>query len=137
MIKDAVEKKYGGRKPIMISECGSAYRTNGDINETDSEWAAKYLKQIYTFIPMVYPQVKLIAYFNAKMNYEVNYYNLDGDSELQNSYNDVTESPWFIQNNNTNSAGQFFKKGRQYNNDERRYNTVRISTYIRIGLGKC
>ncbi len=43
MIKDAVEK-YGGRKPIMISECGSAYRTNGDINETDSEWAAKYLK---------------------------------------------------------------------------------------------
>ena len=109
MIKDAVEK-YGGRKPIMISECGSAYRTNGDINETDSEWAAKYLKQIYTFIPMVYPQVKLIAYFNAKMNYEVNYYNLDGDSELQNAYNDVTESPWFIQNNNTNSAGQFFKK---------------------------
>ena len=59
---------------------------------------------------MVYPQVKLIAYFNAKMNYEVNYYNLDGDSELQNAYNDVTESPWFIQNNNTNSAGQFFKK---------------------------
>lgn len=109
MIKDAVEK-YGGRKPIMISECGSAYRTNGDINETDSEWAAKYLKQIYTFIPMVYPQVKLIAYFNAKMNYEVNYYNLDGDSELQNAYNDVTESPWFIQNNNTNSAGQFLKK---------------------------
>lgn len=71
------------------------------------------------------------------MNYEVNYYNLDGDSELQNAYNDVTESPWFIQNNNTNSAGQFFKKGGQYNNDERRYNTVRISAHIRIGLGKC
>ena len=43
MIKDAVEK-YGGRKPIMISECGSAYRTNGDINETDSEWADKIFK---------------------------------------------------------------------------------------------
>ena len=53
----------------------------------------KIFKTIYTFIPMVYPQVKLIAYFNAKMNYEVNYYNLDGDSELQNAYNDVTESP--------------------------------------------
>lgn len=109
MVKDTVEK-YGNRKPIMISECGSAYRTNGDINETDSEWAAKYLKQIYTFIPMVYPQVKLIAYFNAKMNYEINYYNLDGNSELQNAYNDVTDSPWFIQNKNTNSAEQFFKK---------------------------
>lgn len=109
MVKDTVEK-YGNRKPIMISECGSAYRTNGDINETDSEWAAKYLKQIYTFIPMVYPPVKLIAYFNAKMDYEVNYYNLDGNSELQSAYNDVTDSPWFIQNKNTNSAEQFFKK---------------------------
>lgn len=109
MVKDTVEK-YGNRKPIMISECGSAYRTNGDINETDSEWAAKYLKQIYTFIPMVYPQVKLIAYFNAKMDYEVNYYNLDGNSELQSAYNEVTDSPWFIQNKNTNSAEQFFKK---------------------------
>lgn len=109
MIKDAVER-YGDRKPIMISECGSAYRTNGDINEIDSEWASKYLKQIYTFIPMVYPQVKLIAYFNAKMDYEVNYYNLDGDNELQNTYNAITNSPWFIQGKNIDSAKQFFKK---------------------------
>ena len=42
-------KNTAVRKPIMISECGSAYRTNGDINETDSEWAAKYLKQIYVY----------------------------------------------------------------------------------------
>lgn len=109
MVKDAVET-YGDRKPIMISECGSGYITKGSINQTDGAWAADYLKQIYSFIPMVYPQVKMIAYFNVKMTNETYYYNLDGSSDLQAAYNDVIKSPWFIQGENTNSAEAFFKK---------------------------
>lgn len=109
MIKDIADK-YGDRKPIMISECGSAYRTNGEVSETDEEWAAYYLKQMYSFIPIVYPQVKLIAYFNKRMDNETSYYDLEGSSKLKSAYNEAIQSPWFIKGSCENSAEAFFKK---------------------------
>lgn len=109
MVQDIVNA-YGDRKPIMISECGSAYQTTGSVNETHEQWAANYAEQIYSFIPMVYPQVKLIAYFNKKIPHEVNYYDLHGSSVLAAAYNKVTKSPWLIQKSNQNSAQTFFKK---------------------------
>ncbi len=108
MIEDIV-KSYGDRKPIMISECGSAYKVAGSVNETDTSWAVEHLKQIYAFIPMVYPQVKLIAYFNENLG-EVNSYDLDGSSTLKSAYNSITASDWFIHGKCTNSAQSFFKK---------------------------
>ncbi len=95
MIKDIVDA-YGDRKPIMFAECGSAYRTNGSINEDHHEWGAKYLRDMYALVPMVYPQVKLMAYFNKNMCYENNYYDLDGSYALSGEYNDITEADWFI-----------------------------------------
>jgi hypothetical protein len=109
MVQEAIEK-YGDRKPIMISECGSGYITKGNINQTDDEWAAYYLKQMYSFIPMVYPQVKMIAYFNRKMTNEINYYDLNGSTALQSAYNNAVKSSWFIQKKSTNSAETFFEK---------------------------
>ncbi|MCD8181709.1 MAG: S-layer homology domain-containing protein [Firmicutes bacterium] len=108
MIRDVVST-YGGRKPIMISECGSAYNVAGSVNETDDTWAAEHLKQIYSYIPMVYPQVKLIAYFNANLG-EVNSYDLDGSAELKAAYESAVQSDWFIQGSCQNSAEVFFKK---------------------------
>lgn len=109
MIKDFVEK-YGGKKPIIISECGSAYYTQGEIYEEHHTWAAARLKEIYSYIPMVYPQVKLMAYFNKKISYEYNWYDLNSSPELQSAYDSVTLSPWFIQKSSKNSAAVFFKK---------------------------
>ncbi len=110
LIVENIVKTYGDRKPIMISECGSAYYTGGEVNDTDGAWAANYMNQIYAFIPMVYPQVKLIAYFNKHMSNEVQYYDLDGSSELKTAYASAVKSPWFIQNDNNSKAETFFKK---------------------------
>lgn len=109
MVKDIIDT-YGGRKPIMISECGSAYQTLGGINETHGDWAAEHVKEMYTYLPMVYPQVKLIAYFNKNIAHEKNHYDLTGSAELQNAYNEVTSSPWLIHGAASNSAGTFFEK---------------------------
>lgn len=125
MVKDIIDT-YGDRKPIMISECGSAYQTTGSVNDVDGAWAAEHVKDIYTYLPMVYPQVKLIAYFNKKIDHEKNYYNLTGSSELQKAYSEAAASPWFIHGADTNSAQTFFEKAGDTISTE---GSVTLSTY--------
>ena len=128
MIKDLADT-YGDRKPIMVSECGSSYRSQGEINETHHEWGAERLTQIFSFIPMVYPQVKLMAYFNKRMGSEANLYNFAGSPALEASYKAVTSKPWFIQNSTDNSAESYFEKlGSTLNTD----GSVRLSSYPHI-----
>ncbi len=103
LISDVVER-YGDRKPIMLAECGSAYYTRGEINSYHTDWAVTSLKRMYSMIPIVYPQVKLIAYFNKNISYENNYYDLEGCFELKNAYNEATKAPWFIQNSYQNKV---------------------------------
>lgn len=102
LIRDVVER-YGDRKPIMLAECGSAYYTAGEINAYSADWAVTSLKRMYSMIPIVYPQVKLIAYFNKNMP-ENNYYDLEGCSELKAAYNEAIQYPWFIQNSYDNKT---------------------------------
>lgn len=108
MIKDFVEK-YSGRKPVIISECGSAYYTGGEMNTYHHEWAAQKLKEIYINIPLAYPEVKLIAYFNKNMPNEANYYDLTGSELLQNTYDSIN-SPVFLKNRFSGKAERFYKK---------------------------
>lgn len=108
MIRDIVNL-YGDRKPIMLAECGSAYYTKGEINEYSTDWAVTSLKRMYSMIPIVYPQVKLIAYFNKNMPDELNYYDLNGCSELNAAYSEITKSPWFIQNSAASKAEKAYK----------------------------
>lgn len=108
LIRDVVER-YGGRKPIMLAECGSAYYTGGKINEYSTDWAVTSLKRMYSMIPIVYPQVKLIAYFNKNMP-ENNYYDLEGCSELKAAYNEAIQYPWFIQNSFNGTVDKAYKE---------------------------
>lgn len=73
----------------MLSECGVSHtvRTLG-VNSTD--WAKTNLRQMYQYVPMVYPQVKLISYFNVEIPNETNDYALKTNSDLYNTYNETT-----------------------------------------------
>ena len=109
LIKEVVDL-YGDRKPIMLAECGSAYYTRGEINEYSADWAVTSLRRMYSMIPIVYPQVKLIAYFNQNIAHEINYYDLEGCSELKYAYQNVTTEPWFIQKSANNKADIAFEE---------------------------
>lgn len=113
MIKDFVEK-YGDRKPIMISECGGAYYTGGEINQNHIDWGAEKIREIYSYIPMVYPQVKLMAYFNKKMSSETNWYDLDSAYQMAEAYSDMNSQGWFVKGDNTKSADVFFEEVEEY-----------------------
>ncbi|MBQ2615179.1 MAG: hypothetical protein IJD97_01810 [Clostridia bacterium] len=96
VVKEAVEK-FGDRKPIMLSECGSAHKTVS-MGRDNTDWAVNNLKRMYWFVPMVYPQVKLIAYFNTYVAPETNDYALSHNSAMQSAYQSLIGAPHFIRN---------------------------------------
>ncbi len=96
MLEHFVET-YGDRKPIMISESGASHtiRTLDDRDET--EWANEHLRMLYNYVPMVYPQVKLIAHFDKIMHYEHSDYALQTNEDVNKCYASLTEGGMFIQ----------------------------------------
>lgn len=89
-IKDIVDA-FGNRKPIMISECGFAYGRDG-VQTTAR--ALKKCREFYSYVNMVYPQVKGILYFNHNMEKD---YALSSNSELRAVYNEMIRSNIAIQ----------------------------------------
>lgn len=91
----AIISKYGDRKPVMISESGAAHTTR-TVGDTDISWAKRHLDMLYSFLPMVYPQVKLINHFDLVMPNEANDYALSDCPELLAEYLRVTDKPEYI-----------------------------------------
>ncbi|MBQ4353621.1 MAG: hypothetical protein IJC71_01870 [Clostridia bacterium] len=85
---------YGDRKPIMITESGVSHSI---VKETDNakvdlgSFAAKQMEIFYTYVNMVYPQVKCIMYFDTNFG-EANEYDfsLSGSPDLEALYNNLT-----------------------------------------------
>lgn len=103
-----VADKYGSRKPLMLSESGTSHYVR-TMNSDQTAWAQNKLRQIYTYIPMVYPQVKLISHFDKVISHETNDYALSTNSVIANEYSVLTKLPVFIQGNNKQSTTSYEK----------------------------
>lgn len=83
---------YGDRKPIMISECGFMYKSASSAQT--EEHAADRLNYFYSYVNMLFPQVKAIFYFNT--NYRGNEYCLFGEEQHNDNvaavYTQTTEN---------------------------------------------
>ncbi len=90
-----VMEKYGDRKPIMISESGASHYIRS-VDEYDTPWAKIHLKKLYDYVPMVYPQVKLIAYFDKVITAENNDYAFSTNEEMARLYKELVSHPQFI-----------------------------------------
>lgn len=100
---DEVVRKFGGRKPIMLAESGASHRCRA-LGEDTTEFALEHLKQLYYNVPMVYPQVKLIAYFDRVIEHESEEYALTTSPQLEDLYLKLIRLPHFIQKSYTNIA---------------------------------
>lgn len=76
---------FGGKKPILVSECGYCYRSSS--SSQSEEYAARKLREFYSCVNMVYPQVKAVLYFNADMN--GSRFALSGSSKVRAAYTDA------------------------------------------------
>lgn len=100
--KDIIET-YGNRKPIMISECGCGHYVHTQ-RENTSAFALQRLKEYYSYLPMVYPQIKSIAYFDHYVSGERDDVQLSNNDAMKKEFLRLTQGARFIQdsyNNNT------------------------------------
>jgi len=90
-------------KPVMISECGAPHivRTN---NEDTTVWGARQLERMYSEMLRYYPQIKAICYFNVNMKNEYYNYSLYDSPVMNETYNNMVSSPYFISNYNENAG---------------------------------
>lgn len=85
------------RKPVLIAECGVAHFTRKE-GEDLTDWAKIQMRRMYGDLLLRFPQIKMINYFNVKMEQEVNAYELYSNSVLNDLYNQLVENPYFLTN---------------------------------------
>ncbi len=86
-IKYIVEE-FGDTKPIMITEGASGYQTSTGLDLTS--FASFHMQQMYTYLNMVYPQVKAIIYFDTNVASSGYQYALSSNSTLYSAYLSAT-----------------------------------------------
>lgn len=100
-IRELVEE-FGDRKPILISEGGvSLYNVRNSADLT--EWALPRMRQVYSYIPMLFPQVKAIFWFNVHVPGGNQRYDFDLSPEALALYRQLTAQPHFIGRGGTSS----------------------------------
>ena len=110
VVKEIVEK-YGDRKPIMISESGCSH-TVVQRNENTTDFALQRLREYMCYLPMVYPQIKLIAYFDnsAISSIETNNYSISANRQMLNEYVKITKTARFIQDEYYNTTDLCYRE---------------------------
>ncbi len=82
---------FGNKKPIMISECGFAYDDPSGL-QTQAH-AVQKLKEFYTYVNCVYPQVKMVLYFDvAKAPVSKYAYMLEGNAAVLKAYEQTVKA---------------------------------------------
>ncbi|MGB9793020.1 MAG: copper amine oxidase N-terminal domain-containing protein [Thermacetogeniaceae bacterium] len=86
---------FADRKPIMISEVGVAWynRPNGQLVE---DWGAYTLKRLYCYLPLVYPRIKAIYYFNSGVPKDFSRYAVCDNDKMLEAYREAIASPYYL-----------------------------------------
>ncbi|MBE7038498.1 MAG: hypothetical protein E7404_06335 [Ruminococcaceae bacterium] len=126
-VKNIVEK-YGNRKPIMISESGFSHYAN-KIGVDTTAFALERMEDFYTYLPIMYPQIKLIAYFDKSFGHESDDYSIPQVSEIEKNYLKYTKSPRFIQDSENNISPVYYS---EINESVTLSNIVNLFTYSHI-----
>ena len=77
---------FGGKKPIMLSEYGIANYSN-TLKESTVDWAKYRLQQLQAYLPMFYPEIKAMFYFDIERPAEHNNYAIKNSPVINELYN--------------------------------------------------
>ncbi|NLC06560.1 MAG: hypothetical protein GX755_01105 [Syntrophomonadaceae bacterium] len=96
----AIYQQYSARKPIMICETGIAWANQHPYQDV-SAWGAYNLKRFYGYLPLVYPRIKAVFYFNNDLSNawpgtERSHYCISQNSKMIEAFREVTASPWYL-----------------------------------------
>lgn len=96
---DVIYNLYADRKPIFISEGAVSY-TNYKNGDDISEWASGQLENLYSYLPMLYPNVKAVFYFDSNHVIEelaiYRNYMLSQNDLMLDKYKDIISNDYYL-----------------------------------------
>ncbi len=95
---DEIYKLYADRKPVMLSETAVSNFTNTD-GVAHTQYALMNMERLYRVMPLKYPRLKAITYFNVDLDLKEskNNYSLYRNDEIFKLYKDMIADPYYIQ----------------------------------------
>ena len=101
---DPIYKRFAARKPIAICEFAASHQARVDPRPVPA-FATSKLRLVYGALPLLYPRVKMINWFNSNtLNLKTkdktpNNYLLTDNAQVLKAWQDVTQSRHFLQSN--------------------------------------
>ncbi|MBQ9428551.1 MAG: hypothetical protein IJU41_03280 [Clostridia bacterium] len=83
-----VVETFGDRKPIFVTEGGSAHYFKAK-NIDRSAFAAEKIERLYRLLPIVYPQIKAIIYFDVDRSVGLAKYDLEDNRKVEAAYDNT------------------------------------------------
>jgi len=125
---------FAKRKPIMVSETGVAWATRDPYHE-DVDWAVETLRQVYEYLPLLYPRIKAICYFQVDFMAHPRvpssgHYVISGNARMTAAYREVLANSWYLDSPKA-SAPQFWRPIEQATLS----GPTRVATYAHLGAG--
>lgn len=97
---------YADKKPIFVSECGVSYQH--DVNGNNiTPFAINELSDYYTYVPMLYPKMKALFYFDVNVKNKFTRYQLSTNDDLLKTYQNGIKNPYYLSRYNDQSNIQY------------------------------
>lgn len=126
-LKDIADfmQRHNINKPLAISEGGTVTQLNYANGGEIEEWSKTRIGYMYWYAAMRFPQLKIINYFNHKMEDEVQFFNMHDKPELVALINEALSNGQYRSTANSMPEFTFVKAdGRQFNQT-----TIPLYTY--------
>lgn len=94
---EQIYNKYSAKKPIFISEGGVSY-TDIKTGKLYDTWAVNQIKRFYAYLPMLYPKVKAMYWFDTTRVVDKipRSYRLSENSKVLKAYQEAIKSPYYL-----------------------------------------
>gem|GEM_PF-4568658 len=126
---------FSSRKPLMVGECGIAHTAVKPYREDVSRWAANYIRKFYSTLPLLYPRVKAVVYFDLDESdplytqAKVSDYRLTDKEELWKTYREAIASPYYLEKIGQSSTAPSYQEVRE---GEKLQGEVILGSYAKI-----
>ncbi|MCG0279052.1 MAG: hypothetical protein L5656_11120, partial [Thermanaeromonas sp.] len=128
-------RMFAGRKPLMVGEFGIAHTALKPYQEDVSRWAANYIRKFYSTLPILYPRVKAVVYFDLNESdplytqAKVSDYRLSDKEEVLRAYREAIASPYYLEQVGQSSTASSY---RELNEGEKLNGEVILGAYAKI-----
>jgi hypothetical protein len=109
----AIYDRYAARKPIMISETGFGWANRTPALD-ESQWASGAMDSFYGYLPLVFPRIKAVSYFNVNRTQltSTSNYLLSANPLMTATYKRATAPDWYLSSPSA-SAATFWRPAEQ------------------------